>query len=557
MPELPTDRDKIIDLLKMMYLFHDLDGTEAAAAVDYFGTYELGREQVIYRQGTPAKELFIVVTGQVRLTIWNEQAEREELIATLGTGDVFGLEIVDRDADYQLSAASVRSAKVLSIDLDSLIALDEELGGIIERLNYLADSFYLGLHTPLSWKNPGEAVYYIARKHPARLFLRLIAPGLAFLAFIVVFMFLVAAGAAGLQAVWIVSLLILLANLGWIAWVVQDWRNDYSIITNQRVLAQERIVMFYDSRQEAPLNAILAISQETTQLGRILNFGNVVVRTYAGLIVLPEVRNPQEVINLLQAEWNRSKAGISKAERIAQLEKLIGQRLGTFTPEAEEEITQIPAAVVVEPSSLQEFLAKLFHLRFEQGGAIIYRTHWWLLLKSIGGLVLLELAALLLILLRVVGVIQFLSIGGMLAVCFAAMLLVGAVLVYKYMDWRNDYYMVTDESVLDVYRKPLGMEEKRAAPLKTIQSIRFERLGLVGLLMNFGTVYIKVGDTELTFDNVFNPSEVQRELFKRMAERDYKARQAAMAEEEQRLGDWIEAYDNVRQRGRLGQLPPN
>jgi hypothetical protein len=84
--------------------------------------------------------------------------------------------------------------------------------------------------------------------------------------------------------------------------------------------------------------------------------------------------------------------------------------------------------------------------------------------------------------------------------------------------------MVTDEQILDVYRKPLAREERRVAPLRSIQSIEFERLGIIGLLLNFGTVYIRVGDTQLTFDQVFNPSEVQRELFNRIATREYRER---------------------------------
>jgi hypothetical protein len=117
--------------------------------------------------------------------------------------------------------------------------------------------------------------------------------------------------------------------------------------------------------------------------------------------------------------------------------------------------------------------------------------------------------------------------------------------LYEYIDWRNDFFMVTDEQILDVYRKPLAREERRAAPLRSIQSIEFERLGLIGLFLNFGTVYIRVGDTQLTFDEVYNPSEVQRELFNRLASREYRDRLAEQQREQDRMSQWLSTYHQL------------
>ena len=63
-------------------------------------------------------------------------------------------------------------------------------------------------------------------------------------------------------------------------------------------------------------------------------------------------------------------------------------------------------------------------------------------------------------------------------------------------------------------------------------------VGLIGLILNFGTVTILIGTEKLTFDQVYNPSEVQREIFNRFME---VTRHAQMAEQ-QRMADWIEAY---------------
>jgi hypothetical protein len=188
----------------------------------------------------------------------------------------------------------------------------------------------------------------------------------------------------------------------------------------------------------------------------------------------------------------------------------------------------------------------MFQLRFEVGGAITYRTHWYILLTKIWIPTLLFLFLQTFLIARIARWTSFMSIGGALAFVGLCDLILGVWWGYKYLDWRNDFYMVTDDQVVDVNKKPLGHEQRRSAPLRNILSISFERLGIWGLILNFGTVRIKVGETELTFDNVYNPNEVQREIFKRMTEQDYKQTQDKIADEERRLADWIEAYHRVR-----------
>ena len=94
----------------------------------------------------------------------------------------------------------------------------------------------------------------------------------------------------------------------------------------------------------------------------------------------------------------------------------------------------------------------------------------------------------------------------------------------------------------------MGTENKKTAPLGTVQSVEFERVGLIGLLLNFGTVSILVGETTLTFDYVHNPAEVQRDLFKQITERERKRKKQELDEEEERLTDWIEVYHHLNEK---------
>ena len=78
--------------------------------------------------------------------------------------------------------------------------------------------------------------------------------------------------------------------------------------------------------------------------------------------------------------------------------------------------------------------------------------------------------------------------------------------------------------------------------LENILSINYRRRGLLGVLLNYGTVNIQVGTESLIFDYVRDPSSVQREIFRRMAERQAALRQANIDSERDRMSQWITAY---------------
>jgi hypothetical protein len=113
---------------------------------------------------------------------------------------------------------------------------------------------------------------------------------------------------------------------------------------------------------------------------------------------------------------------------------------------------------------------------------------------------------------------------------------------YQYFDWYFDQYILTHDQLIDVSRKPLGYEDRRSAPVKNIQTVEFKRKGLIGLILNFGTVKIQIGNEELTFDNVYSPSQIQSEIYMRL--KSYQEDQ--QRQEQVRLADWIRTYDDLK-----------
>jgi len=204
--------------------------------------------------------------------------------------------------------------------------------------------------------------------------------------------------------------------------------------------------------------------------------------------------------------------------------------------------------------TFSDWLAKFFSLRTEKEGAVIYRTHWWILLKKTILPVLFLLLVLGVVLAGLIGAIKAASSLIYSLAIISAFIGLGWWL-YNYFDWRNDVYIINGDQLEDVNRRPLGSEEKRTAPVKNIQTVEYKRNGIISLVLNFGTVRIQIGNEELTFDNVYKPSMVQIEIFNHLRQFNEQTRKL----DQKRMVDWISTYDGIRRdegQGTNGGNPP-
>jgi hypothetical protein len=115
-------------------------------------------------------------------------------------------------------------------------------------------------------------------------------------------------------------------------------------------------------------------------------------------------------------------------------------------------------------------------------------------------------------------------------------------LVYEVIDWSNDKFEVTPDQIIDIDRKPFGTETRSAAQLENILGTEYRRIGILGNLFNFGTVYITVGGTKLAFEDVMDPASVQYDIDRRRVARIEKKTQASVAAERERMAEWLVTY---------------
>ncbi|MCJ7623664.1 MAG: cyclic nucleotide-binding domain-containing protein [Anaerolineaceae bacterium] len=537
-----VERPQIAELIKSIYIFKKTNEVQSNLVLDSLELSDVSDGEVVFKEGQPPEKLYIILNGRIRITRIHK--ERRQLVGVLNRGDIFGFEMLEYNRSCLTTTTALEDTTLLCLDRKSTRLLLQNIPTLNLDLKILFESYLLGLKTQLNWRDPEEVIYFISRRHLVYLLLRFLPIILLAAVTFSVLLNLVFVKYPGLMTPVIILVADSLGLTLWGIWSYVDWANDYSILTNQRLLYQEKIVMLYDSRQEAPLHAILSVSTTTDWLGRTFSFGDVVVRTYAGSIILPKLSNPRQVSTLIEVQLARIKTGRAREER-EKLDDVIRGRIGLKPEEPPQQDKPKPVQPQLKTNAVLNWLANMFQLRLERGGVIVFRTHWFILLKRIWLPTLLLLIFAATFVLRFFEFYTFLSLMAILGLVLVAEIIVGIWWVYQYVDWRNDHYVITPEQIVDVNKKPLGKEVRRAAPLKNVLSIEFERLGLIGLILNFGTVYISVGETTLTFDYVFNPAEVQRELFNHLASLDDKEKLDAKNSAEKHVADWIAAYHRV------------
>lgn len=544
-----------IAFLNRIHLFHDLESAELAAIAEKLDEVSYSAGSVIFEQGKAPESFYLIHAGTVRITRKQER-QQEVQIARLVRDDYFG--------EMGLIGKRPRSGTAVArTDVSLLVMSREDFEKFYRSIPQLRLNFDLAVKSrqlarklQFTWLRPDEVIYFLARKHPIVLYQRLVWPVLVF--FVPLFLFYAWFAIARSAVVISAAVASLIAVILWFLWDVIDWENDYYIVTNQRVVWLEKVIGIYESRQESPLNTILSVGVETSQLGRILDFGDVIVRTWVGRIPFSNVSHPEQAQDMIEEYWERTKEEAVGTEKQA-MKDAIRRKLGIQVParpktEVAEPVKKTPPPRRGRLSMLRLLGAGTLKLRYEAGESVFYRKHWFVLIQQAW----LPLAGILAVFVaffwRLVRLAQspdeaFLQIvnGALVADAFSLALLISLVpligwLIYEVVDWSNDQFLVTPEQIVDLDRKPFGTQTRNAAQLEHILGTEYQRIGILGEIFNYGTVYITVGGSKLAFENVIDPASVQSDINRRREARQAKQAEAKIAAERERMAEWLATY---------------
>jgi len=490
--------------------------------------------EAILPPGQPARGLYFICSGTVEL--WAHAKDGTvRVLARLRAGDTFGEENLREPPPSAPGARASASTVAYRWDRVSLRAFLKDHPEAAEGLQLAIQSRRLAQSTSFPWLGSDEALYAATRKHPALLAQALLLPSAMILGGIVWFMFSLSGG-SGLAMTLAAGLTIL--GAGYFVWQWADWRNDYYLVTDRRVVWLEKVIGLYDSRQESPLGMILSVSLGSTLASRLLRYADVVIRTYTGSLVFQHIAHPQTVAALIEELRRRHASDSDEADReviTASLRRrLQGETIPAAAPRPSAEPERSLDGVGLDHWTLQ--------VRFEVKGVITYRKHWMVLLQAVTLPGLICLASIGLALAGIVGVIQPSMSDPALAALGAAAFASAVWALYEYADWANDLYQITPTHIVDVYKKPLGREVRKLAPLENILGTEVDRRGLLGLILNFGNVIATVGTSQFLFQGILNPSAAQQDVVRAQEALVERKRAADRKKRQEEMVEWLTAY---------------
>lgn len=542
--------ENTVQQLRLAHFLRGLDEQSLRRMAEELQLATFERGERLLQLGQPVRHLFILLSGQVDLLAPSEEGLRR--VGQLGPGSVVGAwELLDGNPAQQ-AAEAAEPVQALLWPRTQLFEFLERQPGALASLRLAANSRRLANAVQFEWLSEDETVYALARKHAYRLAVSLVIPALFLLA-----------GAAlswrGLGSSWALlrwaGPLLFAGGALYAVWKWIDWRNDYYLVTDKRVAWLEKVVAIYDSRREAPLHQILSVSVSTNMMGRFFDFGDVNIRTYTGNIVFKDVGQPQAIAAVVEERWRRMQLARRVQDR--DLKEAAVQDLLEGRDEPEPPLTDLPEADDRETSTAAIGLDHwTLQLRFEQQGVITYRKHWAVLVQAITLPSIFILFTVALIGAALSGMIALGSGPVFITAALAVLTGSGVWWVYRYVDWANDIYQVSKSHVIDVYKRPLGRELRRVAPLENLLSTEVDQRGLIGILLNFGDVRVNVGTEELDFEGVFNPHEVQQDIVRAQEAFLERKRQREREQRKNEMVEWLSIYHDELQSRREKPTKP-
>jgi hypothetical protein len=534
-----VSRKKLAGTLQKAFPFYDLEKEHIDLILDNAEMVFFPAEKMVYLEGSPASFLYILYQG--RLEIMKEKHHALFQLNSLRKGFSFGEDALTKSQKRRTSARAITDVILIKISKETLTQVGKGNTVFWKNINTIITSYdYLVSKTINLGKD--ETVCYIGQPHPIIVVLKLIFALLAVFGLSILLIILFNSGLFAYSVLlWGGGMLVVTA-LVWIGWQFLEWSNDLFFFTDKRIINKQRSLFSYEIKQETPISAIEFVQARRSFLGRELDFGDLEIRTFTGSMRLPFVPEIASVQHILTYLTERRKDLWEEEEKQAfenDIRERITQRASVretgFENHPNQSSSQIPSPDFTSKGSDD----------LEASIDIVYRTHWTILFAKMFIPVLLLASHMLLYLFLAVNQIEIIK-----NTAFNTILLINSIVLlswsaYCFSNWRNDVYIITEDQLIDIDRRPFGMEEKRTAPINNIQSIRYMRNGIFGLLFNFGTVYTRIGDEEFTFNNVHRPAEVQEALFTAKERFHRMEEDAEKRVQRKKAVDWIDSYHQI------------
>ena len=552
-------------------MFQQLRPAELDYVLRAFQVLRFGAGETVVVEGNETQGLFVITEGEGVLLQRGPNGEQQR------TGELQAGAVLDRGALFasRTETATLRmtrpstvlflSRKRMQTVLSRYPQVREQLGrsdvGTTAQPKRKLNPYDLRAdHNIGSIQRADEEVLLVRRRHPW-VFIRR-----GWWSLMILVMFSVAAfylTALGL------TLALLTAGSGFVlaamamTYFYLEWRNDSIVVTDSRVIRIERVIpTFSVNINEIPLDRVQEVNTELPQgdiFARIFQYGDLELKNAsdAGDMILDAIPNPDEVQDIIfnrRSQWAEDHDENRRNAIRADIEKYLG--LGEDDKVSKSDAMPNEASVPQSPV-VSNFWTSLSPARMRYtnvDGDVVYRKHVTVWMRNVIAPFTVIVGAV------VVFVVSTISNIGLIGFPTAALLFVFGALWFWWSDWdwRNDLYIVGNDRVTLIHRRPLWLQnEVDQVLLNRIDNVVSETEGIIDAMFQRGNVRISlVGeglDRAKIFHNVHRPHDIQAELSRRQAHTKVEQQQQEQNAQEQAIKEYLSVYhDTVNQ----GQQPP-
>jgi CRP-like cAMP-binding protein/uncharacterized membrane protein YdbT with pleckstrin-like domain len=541
--------------LRQTPLFSRLSEKELKQLAGFAGLAHYRRHEVIFYQGEVDETFYILYEGEA-VTHFRDERGRERPLRGLQAGDTIGQASLffrgECDVTLRPTTASSSWLYLTRTDLELLLAQRPEVRSKLLPPEPIRARQRL---KRFSWMDPDEELVFEDRRHWYFLLKRLT---LAIVPLLVGGIVLLAglSSQSGLLIVISAILLVVAALFG--GWRFIDWFNDYYVITDRRVVHQEKLLLIRETRDEAPLGKIQNVNVAQLFVGNLLGFGILLINTAATFaaerVVFDYLTNPRRVQQIIFEQMERARLSRRPAVRRAVREKLEQSADAGLHPVVPRPVIPPEAVRSPQPSRprIMDWIRSLTVQRwfwFEKRTAeqIIWRKHWIFLIRRIWPPALISLVLLLLLVSNLIRA-EDNRAPEWIPLLVALLLPSLGWLWWNWENWGNDQYIVTADRIIDTEALPLGFRSKRTeTTFDRIQNVSFEIPHPIATIFNYGTVFIFTAGAEgrLDFQWLRDPSQVQAEIFRRLAAYEQGQRQQQAEEQRAELPEWFDTHREI------------
>lgn len=417
----------------------------------------------------------------------------------------------------------------------------------------------------------GEIFYGFYHRHPIVFARGLIFPGALLVGLLIVLGVIGAMNPAStdgiLQVVLtgggVLLILGMIMVILWIIYIYLDWRADYLLISDKRIIVNLETPFVRRNLREVPMGKVKNVIFRGPRLRevwkRLFNISSLDIDTAGqGKITFAEfltgrAQDAMNTILTLQKATTGTTLGSKEQYRRDVVHSIIQ---GSKPP---------PPPLSVQINYYQRsgygILNSLFPIRPQRNEyEVVWHRHWIYLLRAeivpLGVIVAFEVTFLLLALIS--NVLQILDNPVLNVLNLVRPVVYIAALpftLWQWENWRNDEFVVDKERLKTIETLPFGLDPViKQTQVSQIVDVTVTVPGIIPNALDFGNLIMKTAGeaTEFVFDGVPKPMEVHKEIMNRIE---------AVREQEQFILDkeiqtWIRTYVDERRAEPTPQLPP-